>query len=107
MITFFFFSAVLFSQKDKIDVEIKALLTLKAEFKSASGKDWKPGMEILSQTPAASPVSSDASDLDAKITAQGNKVRDLKTAKAEKVNIYYLHQNRISCRKLSVYQVGS
>lgn len=28
--------------KDVIDAEVKALLTLKAEFKKAAGKDWDP-----------------------------------------------------------------
>lgn len=28
--------------KDVIDVEVKALLALKAEFKKAVGKDWDP-----------------------------------------------------------------
>ena len=62
---------------------MKVLLELKAEFKKVSGKDWKPGMTPAA--PAPSGNSGAAGDLDAKITAQGNKVRELKSAKADKV----------------------
>ena len=70
---------------------MKVLLQLKSEFKSAAGKDWKPGMTFDTPAPAAATAqpssSGDAAALNDKITAQGNKVRDLKTAKADKVTI--------------------
>jgi len=70
------------SSKDVIDPEVKVLLALKAEFKTETGIDWKPGVEV----PGA--AAKDASgDLDAKIKAQGDKVRELKSAKAEKSSI--------------------
>ena len=34
----------------------QTLLELKAEFKSVSGKDWKPGM-VVEETPVASPAA--------------------------------------------------
>ena len=71
---------------------MKKLLALKADFKSVSGKDWKPGMTFDSPPAAATAASastggdsSSAAVLNDKITAQGNKVRDLKAAKADKV----------------------
>lgn len=80
--------------QDEIDVEVKRLLALKAEYKSATGKDWKPGAHVAMGTPGGGNVkevkqennqSQLIDDLNNKITAQGNKVRDLKTNKAPKV----------------------
>jgi len=68
------------SAKDVIDPAVKGLLALKAEFKAATGLDWKPGMEV----PGAAPTTSNTDAIEAKINAQGNKVRELKTSKAEK-----------------------
>jgi len=68
------------SAKDVIDPAVKGLLALKAEFKAATGLDWKPGMEV----PGAAPAASNTDAIEAKIKAQGNKVRELKTSKAEK-----------------------
>jgi len=68
------------SAKDVIDPEVKTLLALKAEFKSATGLDWKPGVEV----PGAAPAAASNDDIEGKIKAQGDKVRDLKSSKAEK-----------------------
>ncbi|XP_071491783.1 bifunctional glutamate/proline--tRNA ligase-like [Diadema antillarum] len=65
--------------KESIDAEVKVLLALKAEYKKTTGKDYKPG--------AAPPPSGDVSGLVAKITAQGDKVRALKSNKAPKSDI--------------------
>ena len=74
----------------EIDAEVKTLLSLKADFKSATGKDWKPGMTLPSAAPeTTSAPSGQAADLNTKITAQGDKVRDLKAKKATKVNLNY------------------
>jgi len=73
------------ADKATIDAAVKVLLELKAEFKKVSGKDWKPGMTPAA--PAPSGNSGAAGDLDAKITAQGNKVRELKSAKADKAEV--------------------
>jgi len=68
--------------KADIDAAVKLLLDLKAQYKAATGKDWKPG-----QAPpvAVTPVAPAAADLNEQITAQGNLVRELKTSKADKV----------------------
>jgi len=72
--------------KPEIDVAVKKLLALKAEYKAATGSDWKPG---AAPAAAAAPVpaggSSDA--LNAAVSAQGDLVRKLKTEKAAKLDI--------------------
>ena len=75
---------------------MKELLALKAEYKKVTGQDWKPGAAPPAAAPvaaapvaaplAAAPPASTGSDLDVKITAQGNKVRELKANKASKVS---------------------
>ena len=69
---------------------MKSLLSLKADYKSATGKDWKPGQAppAAEPAPAAAPASASgasALDLHNKIVEQGNAVRDLKGKKASKV----------------------
>ena len=84
---------------------MKILLALKADYKKATGKDWKPG-----DTPAPGTQmhenkggsamsgknqgaggdctdqnSPEAQALKAKIDTQGNKVRELKSSGADKV----------------------
>lgn len=87
---------------------MKALLDLKTEYKSITGKDWKPGtVQAVNEPVKAASDSSSASSginkagvlndaiqrqgnkagvLNDAIQAQGNKVRDLKAAKASKVS---------------------
>jgi len=69
------------SAKDVIDPEVKILLALKAEFKTATGIDWKPGVTVPG---AANTGSGKADEIEVKIKSQGDKVRELKSAKAEK-----------------------
>lgn len=88
--------------KKDIDAAVQVLLDLKAKYKSACGQDWKPGQVVTVSTtqpaspspvspPPASPVSSNNSskrnELLEKIAQQGDKVRSLKTSKAEKSSI--------------------
>jgi bifunctional glutamyl/prolyl-tRNA synthetase len=74
-----------------IDAAVKTLLSLKADYKTATGKDWKPGQHvaIAPSKPAASAPSGAGStdDINEKIVAQGDAVRDLKAKKASKVNL--------------------
>ena len=67
--------------QDVIDTEVKKLLTLKSDFKSATGIDWKPGAPV----PSTSISSRSAETLNAQITQQGDRVQDLKAQKASKV----------------------
>nr|XP_036673239.1 bifunctional glutamate/proline--tRNA ligase [Drosophila suzukii] len=77
--------------KDQIDVAVKKLLALKADYKSATGKDWKPGQAAapVASAPAAAPSSTanDAVSVNANIVKQGDLVRDLKGKKAGKPEI--------------------
>ncbi|CAN7984851.1 unnamed protein product, partial [Ixodes hexagonus] len=70
--------------KDVLDPEIKELLRLKADYKSATGTEWKP---VATSPPAAETgdvAPSRAQSLDKQIQAQGNKIRMLKSNKAAK-----------------------
>jgi len=83
------------AEKATIDAAVKTLLELKAEFKSVSGKDWKPGM-VVEETPVAAPAApapllaaaapggADGAAIKAQVEAQGDKVRSLKASKADK-----------------------
>jgi len=71
--------------KDAIDPEVKILLSLKADFKTATGIDWKPGVEVPGA--GANNDNKAGADLDEKIQNQGDSVRKLKAAKADKSEI--------------------
>lgn len=81
--------------QDQVQAEVKILLNLKVEYKNATGKDWKPGVTPVPVTAAAAPVlaaappnpasGNDATNLNAKITEQGNKIRQMKTDQAPMV----------------------
>ena len=84
------------AEKAEVTAAVAILLDLKAKYKAAVGKDWKPDAHQTSanqpsKAKSASPpkeVSSGPGDqLNNEITAAGNKVRDLKTKKAEKAEI--------------------
>ncbi|XP_013147701.1 PREDICTED: bifunctional glutamate/proline--tRNA ligase [Papilio polytes] len=69
------------TDKAQVDQAVKVLLNLKAKYKTATGQDWKP------ITPVQAPASGDASSLSQQITQQGDLVRSLKTAKADKPKV--------------------
>ncbi len=82
--------------QDQVDAAVKVLLSLKADYKAATGKDWKPGTGPAKQqdnkpaqkqkTEDNMPATADSQqDLKAKIDQQGSKVRDLKVGGADKV----------------------
>ncbi|XP_055622940.1 bifunctional glutamate/proline--tRNA ligase isoform X2 [Toxorhynchites rutilus septentrionalis] len=73
--------------KQEIEAQIKVLLDLKSEYKSATGQDWKPG--CIPPTATKPPKESNTSETKEseilkQIAAQGDNVRTLKTNKAEK-----------------------
>lgn len=77
--------------QDKVTAEVQLLLKLKADYKTATGKDWTPppagSTPQKVEPPKAMPVSgTEAENLKKKIDEQGEKVRQLKTAKAPEVN---------------------
>ncbi|KAM4744807.1 bifunctional glutamate/proline--tRNA ligase isoform 2-T2 [Anableps anableps] len=74
--------------KDRIDAAVKQLLTLKEEYKQATGQDYKPGAVPAQTTTvpvqnSAGPASA-ATGLYEKVAEQGEAVRKLKTEKAPK-----------------------
>ncbi|XP_059171364.1 bifunctional glutamate/proline--tRNA ligase-like [Physella acuta] len=79
--------------KDQIDAAVKTLLSLKNDYKTKTGKEWKPdsGKPVGDAAkPVAAPASKETgklSELNDSIVSQGNKVRDLKSAKAAKSEI--------------------
>jgi len=70
--------------KPEIDEAVKKLLALKADFKAATGSDWKPGATAAKASP---PPSAADGDLGAAVAAQGDLVRKLKADKAAKPEI--------------------
>ncbi|XP_045527430.1 bifunctional glutamate/proline--tRNA ligase isoform X2 [Pieris brassicae] len=72
------------AEKAKVDEAVKLLLELKAKYKTATGQEWKPGAAPASNTPKA---SGDAESINQEIVKQGDLVRSLKTAKAEKTKV--------------------
>ena len=75
--------------KSEVDREVKILLQLKVDFKNLTGKEWKPNMKPevnnVSVNGGSGDVSASKDILVAKVTEQGNVVRDLKAKKAAKV----------------------
>ncbi|XP_028256961.1 bifunctional glutamate/proline--tRNA ligase [Parambassis ranga] len=75
--------------KDQVDVAVKQLLALKAEFKKLTGQDYKPGMvppatSAPSATAPSSSASPSSSSLHERVAQQGEVVRKLKSEKAPK-----------------------
>ncbi|XP_050079284.1 bifunctional glutamate/proline--tRNA ligase [Anopheles maculipalpis] len=71
--------------KAEVDAAVKKLLELKAQYKTATGSDWKPGAVADTPQQTSSPCGADA--INAKIVEQGNLVRDLKAKKASKSEV--------------------
>lgn len=71
-----------------IEPEVKKLLALKEEYKTAAGQEWKPISAPTSSTVPATVPSKTAEELHLLIKAQGDAVRKLKTEKAAKVKFY-------------------
>ena len=78
--------------KEEIMKEVELLKTLKAEYKSATGSEYdankKPSGGAPAQASAPAGASGDLAIWE-KVTAQGNKIRDLKSKKAAKVSVKY------------------
>ncbi|KAL3288091.1 hypothetical protein HHI36_002542 [Cryptolaemus montrouzieri] len=78
------------AEKSQVDAEVKTLLSLKGEFKAATGKDWKPSVAAPPQSaPIVAQVKTDQSEnsILEKIAKQGNVVRQLKGNKASKAEV--------------------
>lgn len=79
------------ADKSQIDAAVKNLLALKGQYKELTGTDWTPGAQTAAAAPAATMSSSGAASvkeqLTAKIAAQGDTVRTLKSAKASAADV--------------------
>ena len=78
------------AEKAEVTAAVAILLDLKAKYKAAVGKDWKPDAHQPAKAKEPSPPkeTSNAGDqLNEEITAQGLKVRDLKSNKAEEPSV--------------------
>ncbi|XP_044729967.1 bifunctional glutamate/proline--tRNA ligase isoform X2 [Chrysoperla carnea] len=82
--------------KADIDAAVKTLLALKAEFKTITGIDWKPGCEVPKSVPSgdnksaenvSSGANKSAEKVNADIVNQGDVVRKLKSDKAPKADV--------------------
>jgi len=81
------------ASKEEVTKEVGVLLSLKTEFKTLTGQEWKPSATpapAAASAPAPVASASPSSDLDARITKQGELVRDLKAKKASKVSLLFL-----------------
>ena len=73
------------ASKEVVQENVKKLLELKEEFKKVFGKDWTPDVKLTETNAANKPsVGSDAQDLDNSVQQQADKVRQLKSEKADK-----------------------
>jgi bifunctional glutamyl/prolyl-tRNA synthetase len=70
--------------KGEVDAAVKVLLGLKADYKTLTKTEWKPGCVPLSETASESTDLSGFDDLNTKLSGQADKVRKLKLEKADK-----------------------
>jgi bifunctional glutamyl/prolyl-tRNA synthetase len=70
--------------KGEVDAAVKVLLGLKADYKTLTKTEWKPGCVPPSETASESTDLSGFDDLNAKLSGQADKVRKLKLEKADK-----------------------
>lgn len=68
------------ADKNIVDVEVKILLKLKQEYEEVAGKKWTPNLQVTTEKEH----NISGNELSGKISTQGDKVRKLKTEKAEK-----------------------
>lgn len=115
-----------YSLQVDIDAEVKILLSLKVKYKAATGVDYKPGSNPPkkasnpghgnpghgnpgSDNPGHGNAAADA--LAEKIKEQGDKVRNLKSKKAPKVNVVtekpIIHVTvELPCLTYGIYEYG-
>lgn len=75
------------ADKAAVDAEVKVLLALKADYKTLTGKDWKPGATPAKEATPPKSSGGDEADILKKIADQGDTVRDLKAKKADKAAV--------------------
>merc|ERR1719232_128488 len=99
--------------KDEVTAAVNDLLSLKKEYKSLTGQDYdanKPPTASPTTQPSSSTASSNSNanmDIFNKTKAAGDKVRDLKTAKAPKDQVTAAVNELLSRKKQYKETVGS
>merc|ERR1719232_107360 len=98
--------------KDQVTAAVNDLLSLKKEYKSLTGQDYdanKPPTVSTTQTSnSTAPSNSNANmDIFNKTKAAGDKVRDLKIAKAPKDQVTAAVNELLSLKKQYKETVGS
>lgn len=73
--------------KEDIDVAVKQLLALKADYKEKTGQEYKPGNPPVVAIPAHHSTNTDSKALYDGVAEQGEVVRKLKAEKASKVSM--------------------
>ena len=77
------------ASKDEIMKEVESLKALKAEYKKTTGQEYDANKKPAGGAPQAAAASNSGElALWEKVTAQGNKIRDLKSKKAWFLRIY-------------------
>ena len=93
IVSVYFYFEYYFSIQNAVKAEVNILLDLKAQYKAATGNEWKPqpansqpSAPANSQTPdTMSNTPAEAEQLSLKVGEQGDKVRSLKSSGAAKV----------------------
>ena len=110
------------SSQAKVNEAVECLLSLKAQYKEKTGKEYVPGQPPSSQSADSSPPRSsepsgpetpEAKLLFDKVASQGEVVRKLKAEKVSKVSVVltfvcfcFVHYRLLSlCRMLSAHQI--
>ncbi|CAG9836293.1 unnamed protein product, partial [Diabrotica balteata] len=75
------------ADKAVVDTEVKVLLSLKSEYKSATGKDWNPNQTSSIFKIKQESISLEEYSILQQIAVQGDKVKCLKSKKADKLTI--------------------
>ncbi|ENN77483.1 hypothetical protein YQE_06011, partial [Dendroctonus ponderosae] len=84
------------AEKAEVDAAVKVLLALKADYKDATGETWKPGKPVPSvnsepTTPTDKKLNGNS--LLEQIASQGDKVRQLKSAKFKRYQVWDTNGN--------------
>ncbi|XP_056134251.1 bifunctional glutamate/proline--tRNA ligase isoform X2 [Lampris incognitus] len=95
--------------KDQVDAAVKQLLALKAEYKQATGQDYKPGAAPVpepAQNKATPAPTAPAADLYEQVAQQGEVVRKLKANQAPKDQVEAAVKQLLALKALYKQQTG-
>ncbi|GFO21484.1 bifunctional glutamate/proline--tRNA ligase [Plakobranchus ocellatus] len=87
------------ASKEAIDAEVKTLLALKAEFKAATGADWKPGAAATAPAPQKKEKGSTPEAVSERLEEAEKKLAQLRADKADKSKINSEEKNLNKLKK--------